>query len=47
MVGDEFKTARHHLTKRLAGSAAWKGERRDRRAPATTQEEVGNARVAA
>ena len=32
MVGDEFKTARLHLTKRLAGSAAWKGERRDRRA---------------
>jgi hypothetical protein len=30
MVGDEFKTARLHLTKRLAGSAAWKGERRDR-----------------
>ena len=52
MVGDEFKTARHHLTKRLAGSAAWKGERRDRRAPvptpapATTQE-TGDARVAA
>ena len=34
MVGDEFKTARLHLTKHLAGSAAWKGERRDRR-PAT------------
>jgi hypothetical protein len=32
MVGDEFKTARLHLTKHLAGSAAWKGERRDRRA---------------
>jgi hypothetical protein len=31
MVGDELKTARLHLTKRLAGSAAWKGERRDRR----------------
>lgn len=32
MIGDEFKTARLHLTKHLAGSAAWKGERRDRRA---------------
>jgi len=30
MIGDEFKTARIHLLKRLAGSAAWKGERRDR-----------------
>jgi hypothetical protein len=34
LIGDEFKTARLHLTKRLAGSAAWKGERRDRRARA-------------
>ena len=33
LIGDEFKTARLHLTKRLAGSAAWKGERRDRPAP--------------
>ena len=32
LIGDEFKTARLHLTKRLAGSAAWRGERRDRRA---------------
>jgi hypothetical protein len=24
MVGDEFKTARHHLTKLLSGSSAWK-----------------------
>ncbi|MGE0326979.1 MAG: amidoligase family protein [Polyangiaceae bacterium] len=31
LIGPEFKTARLHLTKRLAGSAAWKGERRDRR----------------
>jgi hypothetical protein len=31
LIGDEYKTARQHLTKRLAGSAAWKGERRDRR----------------
>jgi hypothetical protein len=30
LIGDEFKTARLHLTKRLAGSASWKGERRDR-----------------
>jgi hypothetical protein len=30
LIGDEFKTARHHLTKGLAGSAAWKRERRDR-----------------
>jgi hypothetical protein len=34
-VGDEFKTARLHLTKHLGGSAAWKGERRDRRARPT------------
>ncbi|MBZ0120713.1 MAG: amidoligase family protein [Sandaracinaceae bacterium] len=31
LIGEEFKTARLHLTKRLAGSAAWRGERRDRR----------------
>jgi hypothetical protein len=31
-VGPEFKTARKHLLARLGGSAAWKGERRDRRA---------------
>ena len=24
MIGDEFKTARLHLTKRLAGSSAWR-----------------------
>ena len=36
LIGDEFKTARLHLTKHLAGSSAWKGERRDRRANATT-----------
>jgi hypothetical protein len=49
MVGDEFKTARLHLTKKLAGSAAWKGERRDRRqAPTTTTaEETIDGRVAA
>jgi hypothetical protein len=31
-IGDEFKSTRNHLTKHLAGSAAWKGERRARRA---------------
>lgn len=36
LIGDEFKTARLHLTKRLAGSAAWKRERRDRTPPAPT-----------
>jgi hypothetical protein len=49
LIGEEFKTARLHLTKKLAGSAAWKGERRDRR-PAQTanegSEEVGHARAA-
>ena len=30
-VGPEFKTARKQLLARLGGSAAWKGERRDRR----------------
>jgi hypothetical protein len=45
-VGDEFKTARLHLTKRLGGSAAWRGERRDRRprpatAPAGGDSEAG------
>ena len=37
LIGPEFKTARLHLLKRLGGSAAWKGERRDRRSatPAT------------
>jgi hypothetical protein len=29
LIGDEFKTARLHLTKRLTGSAAWRGARRD------------------
>ena len=33
-IGAEFKTARLHLTKRLAGSAAWKRGRRDK--PAAT-----------
>lgn len=49
LIGEEFKTARLHLTKKLAGSAAWKGERRDRRPAATTQssEEASDARAAA
>ena len=34
LIGPEFKTARLHLLKRLGGSAAWKGERRDRRSAA-------------
>jgi hypothetical protein len=51
LIGDEFKTARLHLTKQLAGSAAWKGERRDRRPtmdaqPATESEEAGDAHAA-
>jgi hypothetical protein len=31
LIGDEFKTARLHLLKRLSGSTAWRGARRDRR----------------
>lgn len=30
LIGPEFKTARFHLIDHLGGSAAWKGERRDR-----------------
>jgi Putative amidoligase enzyme len=37
LIGDEFKTARHHLTQHLAGSAAWKGDRRDRRPAAASE----------
>ena len=49
MIGDEFKTARQHLTKNLGGSAAWKGQRRDQRRAATTGSsgEVREARAAA
>jgi hypothetical protein len=39
LIGDEFKTARLHLLSRLGGSAAWKGERRDRRTPPASAEE--------
>jgi hypothetical protein len=49
LIGDEFKTARLHLLSRLGGSAAWKGERRDRRAlPATAEGDAApNAAVGA
>lgn len=49
LIGEEFKTARLHLTKKLAGSAAWKGERRDRRTTpsAPASDESGEGRVAA
>jgi hypothetical protein len=42
LIGDEFKTARLHLTKRLAGSAAWKGERRDRPAAQAPEATTNN-----
>jgi hypothetical protein len=50
LVGDEFKTARLHLTKKLAGSAAWKHGRRDRPATppsAPAADETDDARAAA
>jgi Putative amidoligase enzyme len=34
LIGDEFATARHHLTKRLGGSSAWKNGRPAPAAPA-------------
>jgi hypothetical protein len=34
LIGDEFATARHHLTKRLGGSSAWKNGRPSPAAPA-------------
>jgi hypothetical protein len=43
MSGESFRTARFHLLKRLGGSTAWKGERRDRRqtqAPIPRQDRV-------
>jgi hypothetical protein len=42
LIGPEFKTARLHLLKRLGGSAAWKGERRDRRSAAPAAPTEGN-----
>jgi hypothetical protein len=38
LIGDELKTARLHLTKKLVGSAAWKGDRRDRRPAQATRQ---------
>jgi hypothetical protein len=46
LIGDEFKTARLHLLSRLGGSSAWKGERRDRRAPRNPEERPASADVA-
>lgn len=40
MIGDEFKSARLHLLKRLGGSTAWKGERRDRASRAQQGDQV-------
>jgi Putative amidoligase enzyme len=51
LIGEEFKTARLHLTKKLAGSAAWKRGRRDlpataaATAPASDQVDARAARV--
>lgn len=48
LIGEEFKTARFHLTQGLGGSAAWKGGRRDRRPPtgAINEEEHEHAQAA-
>jgi hypothetical protein len=43
LIGDEFKTARLHLMKRLGGSAAWKGQRRDRRSAGSDDGEAQRA----
>ena len=44
MIGDEFKTARHHLLKRLDGNIAWKdpsqAERQKERLAAQRTEEL-------
>ena len=45
-IGNEFKSTRKHLTSGLAGSAAWKGERRDR-SRTTTQQEVNDVTAVA
>lgn len=42
LIGDELKTARLHLMKRLAGSAAWKRGRRDRSAAAVASAPAGD-----
>jgi hypothetical protein len=46
LIGDEFKTARRCLTKRLAGSAAWKRGRRDRTPPAASSPGNGDTDAA-
>lgn len=38
LIGDEFKTCRLHMMARLNGSAAWRGERRDRNRSPRLQE---------
>jgi hypothetical protein len=48
LIGAEFRTTRQELTKHLAGSAAWKGGRRDRpAAPSTSSDEEPEDAVAA
>lgn len=49
LIGDEFKTARHHLLARLGGSAAWKHGRPRRSLPqtATATDEASQVREAA
>lgn len=47
LIGEEFETARLHLTKRLAGSAAWKGERRDRQPAAAAASDTTTSEVPA
>ncbi|MGZ5968941.1 MAG: amidoligase family protein [Polyangiales bacterium] len=42
-IGDEYKTAREHLTKRLQGSAAWKNGRPERRVAEADGVEAGAA----
>ena len=46
-IGDEFRSTRLHLTEHLAGSAAWKGERRDRQAAPAPAALVGEGENAA
>ena len=40
LIGEEFKTARHHLLKRLPGNSAWWGDGRSRAAERATAESV-------
>jgi hypothetical protein len=47
LIGDEFKTTRQELTKHLAGSAAWKGGRRDQRAAPSASNDEESERAAA